>query len=264
MKRITPFLVPLGLLAACGKGEQVHHAVIEAAGAMDVFCDTERGDFIYVGDPDHEEGGPLDGTFDVTSVVWADHGGVDKKIASVDWGVEYIADPGPATNDVGGLLDMWGRSERAHSGVDHFVTGRRDMDIELVLLDGSVELWDVRGTHLVTAEGVFGAGISGDLDLYASDYGMSLDLRPEPGDEITLQAYGDVSLWIPYGLDLDLEVIADIDWGVTVSDLGFDDLVVLPDYVHAVKGEGTIPIRVDVEGGAFSLFVADPTTPEAR
>lgn len=264
MKRIFGIVLPAALAAGCGKGSEQHHALVDAVGATDVFGDSEHGDFVYVGDAEHDEGGALAETFDVTATVWADHGGVNGKIEAVDWGFEYDGDPGPATNDEGGLLDLWGRSGKPHSGVDYVVAGATEMDVDLVLLDGSVELWDTRGEHVVTADGVFGGGLSGKLDLYARKYGMSLDLRPEPGDTVDLQAYGDVTLWLPYGLDIDLEVTADLDWGVAVADLGFDDAVVLPDYVHVVRGEGSIPIRVDLEGGRFTLLEAEADPEEAR
>jgi len=164
-----------------------------------------------------------------------------------------------------GLLDLWGRSPVSKSGVDIAVIGPSRMDVEAVLLDGTAHLYDVEGTHLVTANAVVGAGIAGDVDLYASLAGINVEVWPNDGGTVRLEAFGDVLLALPYGLDYDIEVFADPDWGVEVTDLGFDELVIAPDYVSAETGDGSIEVDVFVSGGVFALWEAIPapttTTP---
>lgn len=250
-----PAPVLLAVLAACGSTERIETVTVAAPGATDVFCDIENGSLLYLGDPDF---GGRSERFEVSAGLWAAGTSREKKLDSVEYGFQYLTDPGTATNDDGGLLDLWGRTHADRSGVDYAVVGPPDMDVDVVLLDGWAQLYEVRGDLLVTANGVYGGGLSGDLDLYAAVDGMELDLRPLPGDTIQLQAMGDVVLALPRGTDVDLEVVADPDWGVTVTDLGFDELQVFPDYVHAVGGDGSIPITVTVGGGAFVLLEAAP------
>lgn len=240
MRRATLFL----FAGACTYQQDRFEETLPAEGVTDVFCDLENGSFAYVGDPDAS-------TFTVGFTSWAEassRGRAGDKIASNDWGAQ-VAD---------GLLDLWGRSPVGRAGVDVAVVGPERVDVEAVLLDGTAELNDVDGTHVVTANAVVGRGIRGDVDLYARLAGLDVQVFPDDGGTVRLEAVGDVWLELPYGLDYDLEVFADPDWGVEVQDLGFDELLLAPDLVLARTGDGSIEVTVFVSGGGFHLWEAAP------
>jgi hypothetical protein len=238
-------LLPL-LAGACTYQESRFETTLPSEGVTDVFCDLEAGSFVYSGSGTAE-------AFTVGVASWAEgssEGRADKRIANNDWGAQ-VSD---------GLLDLWGRSPVRRSGVDVAVLGPPQVNVEAVLLDGTVELYDVDGSHVVTANGVVGGGISGDVDLYASLTGISVQVFPRDDSTLRFEAFGDVWIELPYGLDYDLEVFADPDWGVEVQDLGFTDVFVAPDYVSAVTGDGSITVDVFVSGGTFHLWQAVETT----
>lgn len=235
-------LLALLLVSGCVSERASFGEILPADGVTDLFCDIERGDFVY-------SGSAPDG-FHVGVASWASgtsHGRAAARTETNRWGVT-VADT---------RLDLWGRSPAARAGVDLTVEGPPAENVEVVLLDGAAQLFDVSGTHTVTANAILGRGLSGDLDLYATTDGIDLEARPAPGQTLTLEAFGPVTLTLPWGGDYDLEVFADPDWGAEVSDLGFDSLTVAPDYVSATRGSGAIRIDVVVRGGAFTLWNVD-------
>lgn len=240
-------VIAAAALSGCSYREAQFETTLPADGVTDVFCDLERGAFVYDGAAEDES------EFTVGIASWGvggTGGRAEKRAASNTWGAQ-VSD---------GLLDVWGRSPVAKAGVDVVILGKRDVDVEAVLLDGPAYLYDVDGTHVVTANAVVGSGIAGDVDLYASLDGINVEVWPADGGTVRLEAYGDVLLALPYGLDYDLEVFADPDWGVQVTDLGFDELLLAPDYVSAETGDGSIEVDVFVSGGVFALWEAVATT----
>jgi hypothetical protein len=227
------------LLAGCFQDSLTIVDQLPAEGVTDLFADSDRGDLAYVGDG---EGG----TFDIAVTQWGT--GITRHEAKVarkmnEWGA--VVD--------GALLDMWGRSPPSNAGVSFGVRGRSRMNVESVMVDGDVELVNVEGFHYVTANGVFGYGIAGDVDFYATRNGIDVELDPGPDSRVLIQSWGDARLDLPFGLDYDLEVYADPAWGVNVTDLGFDNLYVAADYVRASRGEGRIRVEVWVAEGKFIL-----------
>jgi hypothetical protein len=228
--------------------ERTFVETLPAEGVARVFCDIERGSFLY-------SGSSPDG-FDVAIASWAEGSSENRaqeRLETNEWGAAVDGD----------LLDLWGRSEVGRAGIDIGVEGPPAVDVEAVMADGSAELYDVVGTHVITANAIRARGVVGDLDLLSTLDGIDVETFPEPGDAIVLQSAGSTLLAVPYGLEYDLEVFADPDWGVQVTDLGFDSLLYAPDYVRAVTGSGAIPsgaipIDVFVVGGPFYLLEAIP------
>jgi hypothetical protein len=224
------------LAPGCTLAERTHSQSFPGAGITRVFCDNDRGSLLFSGsNPDTIELGVR--TFARTE------GGLDR----VTWGAATEGD----------LLDLWGRTRADRAGVDFIVEGPPTQNVEAILLDGRAELVDLTGDHIVTASEIVARGQVGDVDLLATAGGIDLSARPEPGDTLILDAAGDTFLTLPYGLDYDLEVFSDPDWGVEVTNLGFDQLDASPDYVRAVTGSGSIRIEVTVRGGPFSLWNAE-------
>jgi hypothetical protein len=239
---MTPMLMTFLLAAGCVAEREVFVESLPAEGVTELFCDNERGSFFYSGsNPD---------AFDLQVTSWGSgisRGAARARLGTNEWGAVIE----------GNLLDLWGRSPEDEAGIDLALEGPPAINIESVLLDGVVELVDVVGTHVITANGIVGSGLSGHLDLYATSDGVDIETFPEPGASIQIQSYGEVTLRLPYGLDYDIEVFADPDWGAEVSELGFDELTLAPDYVSAKTGNGSIHVDVTVAGGPFRLWLAE-------
>ena len=236
--RPLPFLL---LVSGCVSDRALFDTILPSTDVTDLFGDIERGAFVY--------SGSSPGDFRVGVASWAR--GASKNRATARAGTN---DWGATVRDT--RLSVWGRSP-ARAGVDLVVEGPPAQNVEVVLLDGPAQLFDVTGTHVITANAILGRGLSGDLDLYATMGGIDLYAHPDPGQTLILEASGPVTLTLPWGGDYDLEVFADPDWGADVSDLGFDTLSVTPDYVRATRGSGAIRIEAVVRGGAFTLWNAD-------
>lgn len=234
--------LPCLLFAGCLETANLSSETLPADGIWRVFCDSDRGDFTYTGRPVE--------TFDVQVRAWGS--GQTRRQAEGrrdrnTWGAVPTDD---------GMLDLWGRSEDLRAGTDISVTGPSVIDVESVLLDGTVGLYDVDGFHYITANRVEGRGIRGDVDLYAALDGIDVEVYPYAGSTVRLEALGDVSLRLPHGLEYDLEVFPDPGWGAEVLDLGFDELWMAPDYISATTGSGAIRVEVYVAGGSFLLWSA--------
>ena len=236
------WLVLLAAASACSTAERSYNQSLPSDGVTTLFSDNDAGDVLYSGtNPD---------SFEIDVRVFskgATRSSAENALSKVEWGV--------AITD--GVLDMWGRT-RSEGGVDFTVEGPPEMSAEIVLLSGAVQLHDLVGNHIVTADRVEGSGLVGDLDLLATSEGMEIEAWPEPGALIVLDSVGETTLALPYGLDYDLEVFADPDWGTEITDLGFDRLDASPDYVRAVRGSGGIRVEVTVDGGPFSLWITEP------
>ncbi len=233
----------LALLAGCAETSRVFSETLPAGGVSAVFCDIERGTFAYVGGPQDE--------FDIEVVSWGEGSSLRRAEARADsneWGAQVT----------GNLLDVWGRSPTPDAGTDVTIGGPERVDVEAVLLDGAAYLGDVDGYHVITANSVQGDRLRGSVDLYASLDGVDVDVYPSDGDVVRIEAFGDVILQLPWGLEYDLEVFVDPAWGAEVFDLGFDDLYLAPDYVSAVSGSGSIEVDVFLAGGTFFLWEAPP------
>lgn len=232
----------LATAPACSSTERTHTRSFAADEVTRVFCDSDRGDLVFSGsNPDTIELGVR------VFARGATKGLAENRLDRVNWGAA-------ATGD---LLDLWGRTRTGSGGVDFVVQGPPDHDIEAILLDGKAELLDLTGDHIVTASEIVGRGLVGDLDLFATTGGIDLHADPEPGDTLILEAAGETWLTLPYGLEYDLEVFPDPDWGAEVTDLGFDRLDASPDYVRATTGSEAIRIEVTVRGGRFWLWNAE-------
>lgn len=233
----------LFLLAAmgCARVESNHTVELPAAGVWSMLADTDRGDIVYDGS------GP-ENAFAVDVRSWAKgrtRGRAERRMANNTFGATVA----------GEWLDVWGRSEVGRAGVDLDVLGPRVFNVDAVTLNGTVSLYDVDGFHTVTATRVEGAGVWGDLDAYADGGGIDVEITPYDGSEIRIETLGnDAVVVLPWGLDYDLQVFADPDYGYDITDLGFDELILGPDYASGVSGAGSIRVTVLASGGGISVL----------
>lgn len=237
-------LLTMMTLGACARHEEPHREVVIVPPIDGVRARLDRGDFGYFGGQD-------DGAVTVDVVSWGragSRGRAKEKERTNDWGVSATAD---------GLLEVWAVSEAKGTGVDIALTGPTEVNVNAITERGSAYLEDVLGSHVVTADEIVALGIVGEADLSAEHGSLELDIDPYTDATITLQVFkGDLFLAMPFGLDYDIEVVGDPDWGMFVTDLGFDTLYLTEEYMHAATGRGEIKVYAEVFGGTFNLFEA--------
>ena len=229
------------LLAGCTQVRSTDEVSLPSEGVFEMFADSDRGHLSYAGAD--SEGFDIAFTSRGKGLTRRQ---AEKRSGENSWGAAVDGD----------LLDVWARSSAERASVDIAVSGPRQVSIEAVMVDGNVRLENVEGSHLVTANRIEGVGLVGDVDFYAEFDGIDVEVQPYVDSVIRLDAQGDVVLRIPYGLEYDLEALVDPGFSHEISDLGFDDLYVLPDYVGATTGSRAIRIEVLVVDGTFFLWEA--------
>jgi hypothetical protein len=240
-----PAIVLAALAAGCSVDSVSYKTELPADGVTSVVADAERGSFVYDGDGEAD-------TFGIEVTSWAVgvlRGDARKQRKQNLWSAEPD----------GTSLDLWARSQSLTAGVDFEVHGPSAMDLDVSLREGDAVVNDVAGVTTLTANHISAWNLDGSADLYAAEKGMDVRITPSGDDPyVLLESVGDVYLELPYGTPMQLLVFADPQWGVTVTDLGFDALHVQPDYVAAESGEGTTQVEVWVSGGRFTLGASPP------
>lgn len=146
----------------------------------------------------------------------------------------------------GRTLVLDGVAREGRSGVDLDVTASEFMDLDIVADAGTVEIRDIEGLHVITATNIIGRA-SGDLDIYASS-SIDLDFVPYTETDTLIESESGVTLAIPFGLEYDLTVRADINDSIEVAELGWDDLVLGEGFVNGRRGRGDIEIDIQTSG----------------
>lgn len=143
------------------------------------------------------------------------------------------------------------------SGVDFSVVGPGIMHLDLATLNGDVVLANVEGSHIVTGDGITARNVVGDADLYSNSGGVDAEILPyEDGIVSVTSVNGGVDLYVPWGLEYDLNVIADPEFELVVEDLGFDTLVLEPGIAIGWRGRRSIQVDVFVTGGDTRILSA--------
>jgi len=233
------FLVVLSVAsAACAEVRERDEARFPADRVWSVFADDDRGDLAYAGYADA-------GEFVVAFDAWgrgATRSAAARRAESNRWGAAVE----------GEQLDAWGRSEARRAGVDLSMAGPRVVDVELLTLEGMVELTGVDGFHRLTGTEVAASGIQGDLDALAYE-GMDVTIRPYEGSVVRLETWsGDLYVTLPVGLPYDLRLAADPRWSYELDDLGFDRIDAGPGFAFASTAEGSVVVElVNHDGPIF-------------
>jgi hypothetical protein len=131
------------------------------------------------------------------------------------------------------------------------------MDTDILTKSGSVYLEYVEGYHTVTATSIVSTQLIGDVVFVSTGGGMDVEIWPYVDGRVFLESSGGtVDLYLPYGGDYDVEIWGDIEYGVTVTDLGFDQFYQAEDYFAGERGTGAITVEVYASGGAVNLYEA--------
>lgn len=233
----------------CARSESTYEITLPANGIFDAYMDADRGDITYDGVPVTEAADSVR-QFDVAITSWGKgrtKGRAERRAANNSFGATVSEE----------WLDVWGRSGVGRAGTDLTVDGPRIFNVEAYTAKGTARLVEVDGYHTVTATRVEGEGVVGDIDALADGGGIDMDITPYDGSIVRLETIGDdLTVVLPSGLDYDLQVFADPEYGYDVADLGFDDLVLGSDYVYATKGEASVRVTLLASGGEISVLEA--------
>ena len=236
-------LLPVVALSACARFEVTHEVTLPSRDVYDGFFDADRGDISYDGT------GP-EQAFDIAVTTWGKgrtKGRAERRADNTTFGAAISED----------WLDVWGRSDVNRAGTDLAVAGPYIFNVEAVTLGGTIGIWDVDGYHTLTGTNVEGAGVRGDVDALADGVSIDLEIYPYDGSIVRLETQGDeLQVALPSGLDYDLQIFADPEYGYTVTDLGFDDLILGPDYALGTAGAGTVRVTLIALGGEITVLEA--------
>lgn len=233
-------LILLAALATgCTSVSRTVDRSVSAAQADLLSVSIERGDLTYVGtDTD---------TFDVEITTTGRGSSTTRACAAretADWALALRPGTFTMTATAG---------DRAE--VDFDVVGPDVMDTEVTVERGGAHLENVEGTHVVTASRITSRQLIGDVDLVAESGGMNVEIWPYVDGTVLLDSRsGDVSLYLPYGGDYDVEVVGDPAYELFVTDLGFHTSFLDVGYFRGTVGDGSILVSVTVTGGAFELL----------
>ena len=233
-------LVPL-LALGCVQVESTFEDTLSASGVSIVSARVDRGDITYDVDSETE--------FSVLGNSWG-RGVMSRKRAE-----RNQAATGYSVGISNGSLLLDARTEYRAAGVDFDVTGPSFLDTDLLTNEGTVTLEDVEGYHTVTASRIVSNRLIGDVVFIATGMGVNAEIWPyEDGTIYIDSSGGTVDLFLPFGGDYDVEIWGDIEHGVTVTDLGFDQFYLAEDYFAGERGTGAITVEVYAVGGAVNLY----------
>jgi hypothetical protein len=237
------WLIVPALMTGCVQYESEFSDTLSAAGVAIISARVDRGDISYdVGS---------EAQFDISGRSWG-RGTMSKKTAlrnqeANSYSVRIVND--------GLLLDA--TSDYTRAGVDFRVEGPWYMDTDILTKSGTVTLEEVEGYHTVTASRIVTYRVIGDVVFIGTGMGMDVELWPYTDGYIYLESSGGtVDVYLPYGGDYDVEIWGDVEYGVTVTDLGFDQFYLAEDYFAGERGSGAITVEVYASGGAVNLYEA--------
>ncbi|MCB9792950.1 MAG: hypothetical protein H6741_09505 [Alphaproteobacteria bacterium] len=154
----------------------------------------------------------------------------------------------------GQTLSLVTSSLSGSAGVDLDLFGPGVMDLDIINDDGRVDLSDVEGFHTITAERIDGERVVGDVDLYATEGDIDLEVWPYEGGVIRVETQsGDVDLTLPWGLEYDMQVWGDPDYEMIVEDMGWNRSAPGPAYFAGTVGRGLIRVDVYANGGTVNV-----------
>lgn len=156
----------------------------------------------------------------------------------------------------GAELNLSGRSDASMAGVDFSVAGPGRLNTSVYVQDGSATIDTLYGNILVDAESINARKISGNIDLVSRFGDIDAEILPNRGEMIRVEAQnGDVELWLPWGLDYDLQVWGDPEYEMVIDDLGFGWTTAAPGYFAAQTGPASTRVDVYATGGSVRIYM---------
>lgn len=245
------FIASVLLTTACATATSVVEETVPAKGITALSVDVDRGDLDLRGD---ERRTNFRVVFDSRGYGGGQEGAQRREQDNV-----------VGADVTGALLDVFARSPRSQARVDVAIDAPSRVDVDVELRNGTAFLDNLDGVHLVTADRVVADRILGNVDLFAAEDGLEAEVWPYDGGTVRIEAIGDTVLWLPYGLEYDMDVFVDPYFPYDIAELGYDQLVLGKDAIRAFTGRRTIRVEVYVTEGSFVLNEADAARfPEVR
>ncbi|MFK7929616.1 MAG: hypothetical protein AB8H79_15580 [Myxococcota bacterium] len=219
-------------LPACTSVRGTETVSVDGEGVRVVAGRVQRGDVRLISSGTGTQ-------IEVEALVWG-NGRNEERASERQDGVRWSA-----VRD-GEALVLDGSSSRNRSGVDLTVFGPQLVDTDLVVENGDIDLNNIDGIHLLTADNITG-DVVGDLDIVARQ-AVDLNFFPYAETDARIQADDGVTLGLPFGLDYDLTIRGDAGSTMEIEDLGWDDLVLGDGFVNGLRGRGDIEIDIIVSG----------------
>lgn len=233
----------LGLITAmsmgCATVESTFVESIPASEVSTITVDLEKGDFTYVG--------MATGNIDINGRTYG-HGTSQERAEERQEGTLWNI------GLEGRTLQLMGRTDAYLAGVDFDVMGPTVLNTAVVVNDGDAIIDNLYGTIVVEAESISATNVAGYVDLTATFGDIHADLSPVKGEHIRIEAEsGNVTLWLPWGLDYDLQVWGDPNYEMVIDDLGFGWHTAAPGYFAAQAGMASTKVDVYANGGSVRI-----------
>lgn len=237
---MRPALLPLLALVGCTSTSRTLDESVDADGIFDVVGTVDRGSFAYTGDSEAviAVGGTSTG-----------YGGGNNQAARRENGNALTVEVD------GNAVEITGTSEFNRASMDIDVSGPFAMNLDVLVHKGSADFEDAEGDHIITADRVTAYGLVGNADILARSGGLEVELWPWDDADVVLESSaGNAVIWLPYGLDYDLEVIGDPSYEMYVDNLGFESDIFEPGYFYGAAGDGSVRVTVFVDNGSTELL----------
>ncbi len=232
-------LIPIAVAATgCVTVAQDFSETLPVIDELSVLGTLDRGDFSYSGGSESD--------FLIDGRSWGR--GSSKENAK-----EHREGNAWLFESVDGVLEATGSSQFSRSGVDMDIVGPAMMDTDIISENGRVELNDLDGIHVVTADRVVGRGLTGDVDFFA-DFSIDVDVWPYDFGLIRVESgHSGVHLSLPYGLSYDLQIWGDPEESMVIDDLGFHTSYLGEGYFAAQSGDAAIRVDVFAYNGSVTV-----------
>ncbi|MFT4974382.1 MAG: hypothetical protein ACI8S6_000264 [Myxococcota bacterium] len=238
--RATALATIAALTIGCTTVETTFSDSIPAAEVSSMSVDLERGTFSYQG---RSASNVL-----ISGRTWGQASAAERaaeRQETTDWAIGLT----------GSELTISGQSDAVLAGVDFDVVGPSWLHADIRVAHGGAIIEAVSGTVFATADTIDAAQLSGSVDLTATSGDLDAELQPRSGEWVRVEANsGDVTLWLPWGGDYDLQVWGDLDHEMIIEDLGFGWSAGAPGYFAAQSGRATTRIDVYATGGAVRIY----------
>lgn len=155
----------------------------------------------------------------------------------------------------GAALSLTGNSDAVFAGVDFDVYGPKHINADIMLRSGGAHVENISGTVAITADSIDATNLTGSASLIASYGDVDASLAPRPGSTVRVEANGDVTLWLPWGGDYDLQVWGDPAYEMIIEDLGFGWTTSAPAYFAGQSGPATTRVDVYATGGDVRIYM---------
>lgn len=237
--KYAPALALFLSTTACVRVERAFQDTVPADGVESIYARVDRGSFSYRGsemlDDFHVSG--------VSSGNASSQARAEEKANGNLWSVDAQDS----------TLVVMGES-LDNGSLAFQIDGPDLLNTDIEVDNGAIRLDGLTGSHYLTADSVVLQDLQGNVDVYARESGVSIEMM-DVWESVQVESVdGSVDLWLPYGLEYDLEIWGDPEYALTVEDLGFEDSYVGEGYFAGDAGRAIVEVTLKVYGGSVSVY----------